>query len=164
MVFQHFHFLAHQARPYMHHTCHLMHRGSFVLFLLLFCSVFHQKLPRLTRLLFWLGVSWPSWPFKKSFKNKWFFNISAFWPHQARTYTHHTCRLMSRSSFSLFLLLVCSLFHQTIIFSPTFFHSWSVLAPLALSKKHLKNQLFFNIFTFGPPSPNIYASYLQSHA
>ena len=36
--------------------------------------------------------------FKKSFKNPHDFNIFAFRPHQAPTYTHHTCHLRSYSS------------------------------------------------------------------
>ena len=85
---------------------------------------------------YFLGYSWPPWPFKKTLKNQWFFNISAFGPHQARTYTHHTCHLMSRSSFALLLLPFWSLFRKKTIHSTTFFHSWSVLAPLPPSKKH----------------------------
>ena len=52
-----------------------------------------SKRPRLTQLLFFLAPPWPSWPFKKSFKNQHFFSIFAFGPHQARTYTLHMCHL-----------------------------------------------------------------------
>ena len=57
--------------------------------------------PKVTRKCSYSEGFWHGWgpqgsfdPFKKSFKNQYFFNIFAFRPHQARTYTHHTCHLM----------------------------------------------------------------------
>ena len=49
-------------------------------------------------LLDYFGLLCPS---KKTYKNQLIFNIFAFWPHQAPTYMHHTCHLMSRGSFVL---------------------------------------------------------------
>ena len=54
---------------------------------------FQWKIPRLGPLFAGLAYPWPSWPFKKTFKNQWNFNIFAFWPYQARTYTIHMCHL-----------------------------------------------------------------------
>ena len=51
------------------------------------------------------------WAKKKSFKN-YFVDIFAFWSYQARTYMHHGCHLMFRSSCFLFLLVFWSLFHK----------------------------------------------------
>ena len=68
--------------------------------LLVFWSLFHRK-PPLSRVRPVEILRLPL-TLQKTLENKWFFNIFAFWSHQARTCMHHACRLLSRSSFFSF--------------------------------------------------------------
>ena len=76
----------------------LMSRGSFVLCFAPFLELF-RRARRVANFLW--GRRTPLDPSKKALKTNGFFNIFAFWPHQAPTYMHHTCHLMSRGSFVL---------------------------------------------------------------
>ena len=89
------------VRTHIHHTCNLMSRSCFAIFFIIFCSFSRPKTAPAHSVIIFPRVPVTILILQKTFKNQWFFNISAFWPHQARTYMHHACHLMSRGSFFL---------------------------------------------------------------
>ena len=79
---------------------------------------------------------------EKTFKNQHFFNISAFWPHQARAYMHHACHLMSRGPFFFLFLVFRSLFLPKPFSQQVVRTLGMLLPPLTPAKIYLKPTVF----------------------
>ena len=88
-------------------------------------------------------------------KNQHFFNISAFWPHQARAYMHHACHLMSRGPFFFLFLISRWLFLPKPPFSTSVLHYWNALAPFDSYKNTFRTN-GFSTFLFWPHQAHAY--------
>ena len=86
-----------------------------------------------------LAYLWSSWPFKKTYKNQWFFNISAFGPHQAPTYSHHTYHLLSFGSIFYFPTTFFQEFSENVIPACT----GSIILKIGLKHFYRKILLFW---------------------
>ena len=73
-----FAFYTHQPRTYMHHSCHLLSRGSFPFFLIVFACFSTKDHPVSLCCLQPWGAQARLGPSKKPFKDKCFFSIFAF--------------------------------------------------------------------------------------
>ena len=129
-------FWPHQARAYMHHACHLMSRGSFFFFFIVFRSLFLPKPPFSTSFSYYWNALDPFDSFKNTFKTNGF-STFLLWPHQAHAYMHHTCHLMSRGSSFFFLPALWSLFLPKTTPARSGVRSVGVTGPLLTPQKNL---------------------------